>query len=258
VTCGILTTAGATNGIGLDTTIYLAADSPNHHIIMGARNPTKAEARLSEVQAKQPKATLSFVQLDQNDDESISAAVNKVEQDFGRLDVLVNNAGICPENGTQDWTTRDTLRATFETNVFGPMILTEAFIPLLKASKNAMIINVTSGLGSITGMDPDMDASNPLKSYQSAKVPGYRMSKAALNMLTAYQNLHLREYGIKTWAYCPGFVQTDLQNDREQREALAWCESSETSAQGILDIVRGERDGEVGKFVTKRGGAYPW
>jgi NAD(P)-dependent dehydrogenase (short-subunit alcohol dehydrogenase family) len=256
--CVGLISTGATNGIGLDTTIYLAADSPDHHIIMGARNPAKAEAKLSEVQAKNPKATLSFVQLDQNDDNSISAAAKKIEQDYGRLDVLVNNAGVCPENNTQEWTTRDTLRATFETNVYGPMILTEALIPLLKASKNAMIINVTSGLGSITGMDADMDPSNPLKMYQSAKVPGYRMSKAALNMLTVYQNLHLREFGIKTWAYCPGFVTTDLQNDRADREALSWCESSETSAQGILDIVRGERDGEVGGFVTKRGGAYPW
>jgi NAD(P)-dependent dehydrogenase (short-subunit alcohol dehydrogenase family) len=254
----ILIVVGATNGIGLDTTIYLAVDSSNNHIIMGARNPTKAEAKLSEVQAKNPKATLSFVQLDQNDDESIAAAVKKIEQDFGRLDVLVNNAGVCPENNTQEWTTRDTLRATFETNVYGPMILTEALIPLLKASKNAMVINVTSGLGSITGMDPDLDTSDPMKPFQSARVPGYRMSKAALNMLTAYQNLHLREYGLKVWAYCPGFVQTDLQNDREARENLSWCESSETSAQGILDIVRGERDGEVGKFVTKRGGAYPW
>jgi NAD(P)-dependent dehydrogenase (short-subunit alcohol dehydrogenase family) len=113
----ILIVVGATNGIGLDTTIYLAADSSNNHIIMGARNPTKAEAKLSEVQAKNPKATLSFVQLDQNDDESIAAAVKKIEQDFGRLDVLVNNAGVCPENNTQEWTTRDTLRATFETNV---------------------------------------------------------------------------------------------------------------------------------------------
>jgi NAD(P)-dependent dehydrogenase (short-subunit alcohol dehydrogenase family) len=225
---------------------------------MGARNPTKAEAKLSEVQAKNPKGTLSFVQLDQNDDESIFAAVEKIEKDFGRLDVLVNNAGICPEDNKDEWTTRDKLRATFETNVYGPMILTQALTPLLKASKNAMVINVTSGLGSITGMDPDVDASSALKTFQSAVVPGYRMSKAALNMLTAYQHLHLREFGLKIWAYCPGFVKTDLQNDRDRREALSWCEGSETSAQGILDIVRGERNEEVGKFVTKRGGVYPW
>jgi NAD(P)-dependent dehydrogenase (short-subunit alcohol dehydrogenase family) len=225
---------------------------------MGARNPAKAEAKLKEVQAKNPQGTLSSVQLDTNDDESIFAAVKQIEKDFGRLDILINNAGVCPENGTQEWTTRNTLRSTFETNVYGPMILTEAMIPLLKASKNPMIINVTTGLGSITGLDPNLDPSNVLYNYKDVRVPGYRMSKAALNMLTAYQHVHLRQFGVKVWAYCPGFVITDLQDDRAAREALPWCESSETSAQGILDIVKGERDEDVGKFVTKRGGIYPW
>lgn len=225
---------------------------------MGARNPAKAEAKLKEVQAKNPKGTLSSVQLDTNDDESIFAAAKQIERDFGRLDILINNAGVCPENGTQEWTTRNTLRSTFETNVYGPMILTEAMIPLLKASKNPMVINVTTGLGSITGLDPNLDPSNVLYNYKDVRVPGYRMSKAALNMLTAYQHVHLRQFGVKVWAYCPGFVITDLQDDREAREALPWCESSETSAQGVLDIVKGERDEDVGKFVTKRGGMYPW
>jgi NAD(P)-dependent dehydrogenase (short-subunit alcohol dehydrogenase family) len=253
----ILTPSGATNGIGLDTTIFITADSPNNHVIMGARNPAKAEARIKEVQAKSPKGTLSYVELDQNSDESIRAAAKKIEQEFGRLDILVNNAAIC-EGLASEWTTRADLRETFETNVFGPMILTETLIPLLKASNNPMIINVTSGLGSISGLDPDIDPNHVLYSYRTAQVPGYRMSKAALNMLTVYQHAHLRDFGFKVWAYCPGYVVTDLNSDRDHREQLPWCESSETSAQGILDIVRGERDGESGKFITKRGGAYPW
>jgi NAD(P)-dependent dehydrogenase (short-subunit alcohol dehydrogenase family) len=225
---------------------------------MGARNPEKAAAKLKEVQAKNPKGTLSTVQLDTNEDVSIFTAAKQIQQDFGRLDILINNAGVCPENGAQQWTSRDTLRATFETNVYGPMILTEAVIPLLKASKNPMVINVTTGLGSITGLDPNLDPNSVLFNYKDVRVPGYRMSKAALNMLTAYQFAQLRQFGFKIWAYCPGFVVTDLQDDREAREALPYCESSETSAQGILDIVKGERDGDVGKFVTKRGGEYPW
>jgi NAD(P)-dependent dehydrogenase (short-subunit alcohol dehydrogenase family) len=225
---------------------------------MGARNPEKAAAKLKEVQAKNPKGTLSTVQLDTNEDVSIFTAAKQIQQDFGRLDILINNAGVCPENGAQQWTSRDTLRATFETNVYGPMILTEAVIPLLKASKNPMVINVTTGLGSITGLDPNLDPNSVLFNYKDVRVPGYRMSKAALNMLTAYQYAQLRQFGFKIWAYCPGFVVTDLQDDREAREALPYCESSETSAQGILDIVKGERDGDVGKFVTKRGGEYPW
>lgn len=252
-----MTIVGATAGIGFDTTHYLARDSPNNHIIMGARNPTKAEAKIKELEAKELKGTLSYVQLDQNEDSSIFAAVEQIKNEFGRLDILINNAGVClPED--QEWTPRDTLRATFETNVYGVMILTEASIPLLKASKNPMVINLTSGLGSITALSPDLAKDNILYSFKDVQCPGYRMSKAALNMLTAYQYAHLKDDGFKIWAYCPGYVTTDLTNDREQREAMQWCESSETSAQGILDIVHGERDGEVGKYITKRGGAYPW
>jgi NAD(P)-dependent dehydrogenase (short-subunit alcohol dehydrogenase family) len=224
---------------------------------MGARSTTKAEAKLKEVQSKDIKGTISSIILDQNEDESIFAAVKQIETDFGRLDILINNAGIClPPD--QTWTPRSTLRSTFETNVFGPMILTEALIPLLKKSTNPCVINVTSGLGSIAGLSPSLPTDHALYSHKDVKVPGYRMSKAALNMLTAYQYAQLKDEGFKIWAYCPGYVTTDLTNDREAREAMQWCESSETSAQGILDILRGERDADVGKYVTKRGGSYPW
>jgi NAD(P)-dependent dehydrogenase (short-subunit alcohol dehydrogenase family) len=241
----------------LDTTVYLARDSPNNHVIMGARSSSKAEARIKEVQGKDIKGTLSYVLLDQNEDASISSAVEQIKKEFGRVDVLVNNAGVClPDD--QEWAPRETLRATFETNVFGVMLLTEALIPLLKASKNPKVINVTSGLGSITGLSPDLDSNNILSNFKHVPSPGYRMSKAALNMLTAYQYARLKQDGFKIWAYCPGYVATDLTNDREAREAMQWCESSETSAQGILEIVQGERDGEAGKFITKNGGGYPW
>jgi NAD(P)-dependent dehydrogenase (short-subunit alcohol dehydrogenase family) len=253
----MLSITGATNGIGLDTTEYLARDSPNNHIIMGARSSAKAEARMKEVQAKNPKGTLGYILLDQNQDSSILAAVEQIKKEFGHLDILINNAGVClPDD--KEWTPRDTLRATFETNVFGVMILTEAMLPLLKASKDPMVINVTSGLGSIAALSPELPADHVLYVQKDVMYPGYRMSKAALNMLTAYQYAHLKKDGFKIWAYCPGYVVTDLTGDREAREAMQWVESSETSAQGILDIVHGERDGDVGKFITRRGGEYPW
>lgn len=253
-----LTISGATAGIGLDTTVYLAADSAKNHIIMGARSAAKGEFKVKEVQSKNPKGSISFIIIDQNDDSSISAAVKQIEQEFGRLDILINNAGVATEPAGQEWPTRDNFRAIFETNVYGPTILTEAALPLLKKSKNAMVINLTSGLGSITGLDTNLDQNSPLSAFKNVTCPAYRMSKAALNMLTAYQHAHLHKDGIKIWAYCPGYVVTDLTANRESREAEPWCESSETSAQGILEIVRGERDGEVGKFITKRGGAHPW
>jgi NAD(P)-dependent dehydrogenase (short-subunit alcohol dehydrogenase family) len=180
--------------------------------------------------------------------------VHHIERDFGRLDVLINNAGICPETAEVQWPSRDTLRATFETNVFGPSVLTEALIPLLKKSKSPKIINVSSSLGSVTYCSTHSDTI----AGRIVRYPGYRMSKAALNMLTAYQHQQLKGDGFKIWSYCPGWVITDIGKDREIRKHMDGCESSETSAQGILEILEGQRDGEVGQFVTKYGKTYEW
>jgi len=149
--------------------------------------------------------------------------------------------------------TRENLRAVFETNVNGPTLVTQALLPLLKASKSPKIINVSSGLGSI-GMRSD-----PENFMYSVDFEVYRMSKAALNMLTACHAANFKDFGTKVWSYCPGFVVTNLtgEEDRQNRVDMG-AESSETSAQGILEIVRGDRDKEAGTFVTRRGQAYPW
>ncbi|KAI4655427.1 hypothetical protein J4E93_000139 [Alternaria ventricosa] len=245
----VVLVTGATNGIGLDTVIYIASASTKYHVIIGARNMSKGETVLKDVQAKAGiQGTLSLVQLDANDDASIKAAAKKIEEDFSKLDVLINNAGICPErDGT--WPDRELMRTTFETNVFGPTILTEALIPAMKRSSNPRIINVSSTMGSITLIS---DHSSP---YSQIKYPGYRMTKAALNMLTAYQYTQLKPDGFKVWTYCPGYVVTDLGDDREQRKEQN-VESSETSALGLLQIVQGERDADVGGFVGRYGQKY--
>jgi NAD(P)-dependent dehydrogenase (short-subunit alcohol dehydrogenase family) len=203
------------------------------------------------VQAKPGiQGTLSLIQLDANDDASIESAAKKIEQDFHKLDVLVNNAGVCPETDGQWPANRQQMRTIFETNVFGPTLLTEALIPVMKRSSNPRIINVSSTLGSMSLIS---DHSSP---YSQVKYPAYRMSKAALNMLTAYQYAQLKD-GFKVWTYCPGYVVTDLGGDREERKAQG-LESSETSAQGLLQIVQGERDADVGGFVGRRGEKYGW
>jgi len=212
---------------------------------------SKGETVLKDVQAKAGiQGTLSLLQLDANDDASIKAAAKKIEEDFSKLDVLINNAGVCPErDGT--WPDRELMRTTFETNVFGPTILTEALIPAMKHSSNPRIINVSSTMGSITLIS---DHSSP---YSQVKYPGYRMTKAALNMLTAYQYTQLKPDGFKVWTYCPGYVVTDIGDDREQRKEQD-LESSETSALGLLQIVQGERDADVGGFVGRYGQKYGW
>lgn len=225
---------------------------------MGARNATKAEAKVKEIQAKNPKGTVSWVELDVDSDPSIEAAVKTLEKDFGRVDILINNAGIYLESSTEAKTSREKLRATFETNVYGPTLLTQELLPLLKASQQgAKIINVTSGLGSISTFNSDLPSDNILHYFKDVKGIGYRMSKSALNMLSAWQQYQLKDTAIKVWAYCPGYVVSDLGGTRKEREEMG-LESSWTSAEGILEIVEGKRDAEKGGFVTKRGGKYPW
>ncbi|KAJ4335739.1 hypothetical protein N0V95_008807 [Ascochyta clinopodiicola] len=251
----IILITGANTGIGFDTATLLATVSVDNHVIVGARNTAKGEAALKQIKDVRPKSSVSLVQLDADSDASITAAVHHIEQEFGRLDVLINNAGICKETYDGQWPSRDDLRAEFETNVYGPTVLSAALLPLLRQSKSPKIINVSSGLGSITRCSAEPDTS---PAGATVRVPGYRMSKSALNMLTAYQYQQLRGEGFKIWSYCPGFVVTDIGGDREARKSMQGCESSETSAQGILEILDGQRDGEVGQFLQKYGKRYDW
>ncbi len=220
-------------------------------MIIGARNLSKGEKVLKDLQAQKTQGTFSLQQLDQTDDSSISAAVKKLEQDFGRLDILINNAGICPEDHSYDMPSRDTFRSTFETNVFGPSILTDALVPLLKKSKEPKIINVSSTMGSIGIISKNPAAPN-VPSF-----PAYRMSKSAFNMMTAWQNSQLKQFGFKVWSYCPGYVATDLGRDREHRVKTG-IDSSETSAAGMVEIVEGKRDADAGGFVGRYGANNDW
>ncbi|OAA34023.1 short-chain dehydrogenase [Beauveria brongniartii RCEF 3172] len=243
----IILITGANAGIGYDTAYALAAASPSNHVIMGARNQAKGEKALKELQDRVPQGSLSIVVLDVSDDASIKAAGAKIKSEFGRLDVLVNNAGIA----ATDPITRESLRLAFDTNVFGVLLLTNTVTPLLHASKSPMIINVSSELGSITlRLDP-------ANTFYNIEAEAYRLSKAALNMLTACQHVALQEVGGTAWAFCPGYVITDLTGDRENRKAQG-AESSETSAQGILEIIEGKRGRDVGKFVAKYSKVFLW
>ncbi|KAJ8113911.1 hypothetical protein OPT61_g4079 [Boeremia exigua] len=242
---------GGNNGIGFDTVSAITAASPTYHVVIGSRSPSKGATALERIQAKSHPGSASLIQLDVTDDSSISAAAATIERDYGRLDILINNAGICPEPGDNAWPSRDEMRAIFETNVFGPTIVTKVMLPRLRKSKDPRIINVTSSLGSIaTRLDPtDIVA--------GANYPAYRMSKAGLNMLTGYTCSLEEAKGVKVWSFCPGYVVTDLGGDRELKTSMG-VDSSETSANGILEIVQGKRDGEAGMFVEREGRSRAW
>ncbi|KAF2453906.1 hypothetical protein BDY21DRAFT_387821 [Lineolata rhizophorae] len=246
----IILVTGANSGVGYETSYTLADASPNNHVIMGCRNTTKGAKALEEIQARKPAGTLSMLEVDISNDDSINAAAQKMAADFGVLDVLVNNAGIYIEDKRDR---RTDLLETFNTNAAGPVVLTDALLPLLKKSKDPRIINVTSELGSMTKRaDPNAGGYN-------LNCDEYRMSKAALNMASVCMNEWYKSWGAKVWSYCPGWVVSDLGGRANRQFKIEnGADSPETSAQGILDIVEGKRDGEAGLFVMRWGRRSNW
>lgn len=185
------------------------------------------------------------------DDESVGNAVVKVDQLFGHLDILINNAGIQVYDNSP---LSSRLRRTFETNSIAPAVVSEAFLPLLKRSSQARLIYVGSSLGS---MARKLDKT--WNSATSLSLP-YRMSKAALNMLIAYDHVELEPFGIKVHGVCPGYVVTNLSGtgdkgveERKNRGAG----SPDISGQTILSIIKGYRDQDAGTLVYKDG-VHPW
>jgi NAD(P)-dependent dehydrogenase (short-subunit alcohol dehydrogenase family) len=195
---------GANKGIGLETGRQLG--KLGYAVLLGARDVPKGEAAAKVLRAEGIDARA--VKLDVTKPEDIAAAVRLVESKFGKLDVLVNNAGVMQEKGWTQNTTSTTdlgkLRATFETNVFAVVALTQALLPALRKAEAARIVNVSSILGSIS-----LQAAKGSSTY-GTKLFAYNASKAALNMFTIHLAHELRGTKIKVNSAHPGWVKTDL------------------------------------------------
>lgn len=243
----IILVTGGNNGIGL-ATCQLFAARPDYHTIMGSRSLEKGQKALSSIQSSTPGSSISLVQLDITSDDSIAAAVQQVQSQHGHLDVLINNAGICPMDFS-----RSILRETIETNAISPAMVTEAFSPLLLKAPAPRVVYVSSVLGSIT-MRGQADGMAYNEAYKV-----YRMSKATLNMLAACDAWEYRDR-MKVFAYCPGYVISDLAGQREAKEQAGFAKSPETSAKELLVIAEGERDTQNGLFLHAQGnkGVYEW
>lgn len=238
---------GGNNGIGL-AACQLFAAQPNYHCIMASRSLEKGQKALASIESSNPAGAFSLVQLNITSDDSITAAVKEVEAQHGHLDVLINNAGVCPTDFS-----RSVLRDCIETNAISPAMVTQAFAPLLLKSSNPRIVYVSSVLGSI---QLRCDVKN--MAYNEAyKV--YRTSKAALDMLVACDAWEYRDK-IKVFAYCPGYVITDLAGQREAKEKAGIAKSPDGSARGLLAIAEGKRDKENASFLhgEEAGNVYPW
>ena len=193
---------GANKGIGFETARQLAALGIT--VLLGARDAAKGEAAASRLRAE--NLDVRPIIIDVNDPESIKRAAARVEKEFGRLDILINNAAVMLDDGKKKVSEQslETWRRTFDTNVFGLIATTQTFLPLLRKSESGRIVNLSSILGSITLH------STPGSPIYDFKVPAYNVSKSAVNAYTAQLAYELRDSNIKVNAAHPGWVKTEL------------------------------------------------
>ena len=232
---------GATRGIGLETVRQLAAQGV--HVLLAGRDAARTAQAASALQDE--GLAVEPIALDVTDADSIGAAAKEVEAKHGRLDILVNNAGIARDdwNGVPSQQSLAIWRDTFDTNLFGVVAVTKAFLPLLRKAPAARIVNLSSILGSITHhADPD----SPI---YDVKLPAYDASKSALNSWTVHLAHELRDTPIKVNAVHPGSVQTDM-NAGGDLDVTTGAKSSVQMA--LLDEA-----GPTGSF-THLGETLPW
>ena len=232
---------GATRGIGLETVRQLA--TAGVHVLLAGRDAGRADdAALTLSKAGLPVESIA---LDVTNPGSIAEAVAEVTRNFGRLDILVNNAGVFIDDFTKTPSEQslETWRTTFDTNLFGVVAVTQAFLPLLRKSEAGRIVNVSSGLGSLA---LHSDPASPIYDY---KVPAYNVSKTALNGWTVHLAHELRNTPIKVNAIHPGSVKTDMNNGGEL-DIVTGAKSSVGMA--LLDAA-----GPTGSF-THLGEMLPW
>ncbi|MGW1717880.1 SDR family oxidoreductase [Streptomyces sp. NPDC002156] len=202
---------GANKGIGYETARLLGERGMT--VLVGARDETLG--RKAELALREGGVDARFLRIDVTDDASVQRAADQVGAEYGRLDVLVNNAGIVGDvegaRSGPSGATRAALRQVFEANVFGVVAVTNAFLPLLRNAEAARIVNVSSEVGSLTfASDPE----HPL--YGLATIP-YPASKTALNMVTVMYAKELRDTPIKVNAANPSHCATDLTGNTGSR-----------------------------------------
>lgn len=220
---------GGNKGIGLAVCRELARRDCS--VILAGRD----ERRVEEAAKKLGKiGRVVGLQLDVTDTASVLMAEKYVSRAFGRLDILVNNAGVMldrPHQKTIESIQLETIRSTHETNFYGPLRLIQAFLPMMKENNFGRIINVSSGMGQLSGSRADYVA--------------YRTSKTALNQLTRLVALDTEDYNIACNSMCPGWVRTDMGGEEADRTPAKGAET-------IIWLAMQGKNGPTGGFFRDK------
>ncbi|SEG23690.1 NAD(P)-dependent dehydrogenase, short-chain alcohol dehydrogenase family [Nonomuraea solani] len=224
---------GANKGIGYEAARLLAGQGVT--TIVGARDEERGRAAAERL--GQP-----YVRLDVTDEGSATAAAKWIESEYGRLDVLVNNAGISGDHTAlvPSATTTAQVREVYETNVFGVVTVTNAMLPLLRRSESGRIVNMSSELGSLSLA---LDKESP---FWPVNLMAYNSSKSALNMITVSYAKELIDTSIKVNAACPGYCATDLNDHSGFRTA-------EQGAAIVVRLATLDADGPTGAYLHDDG-----
>lgn len=238
---------GANRSIGLETAKQLS--EKGLFVYLGSRDLAKGEAIVKEL-SEQGFQNIQAIEIDVTNPDSISVAKNIVENEKGKLDILINNAGILgvnPQTATD--TAVEDIKKVFETNFFGVISVTQAFLDLLKKSDNPRISNITSGLGSLTLH------SDPNWKYYQVKAAAYGPSKTALNAYTIVLAYELKDLNFKVNVIDPGYTATDFNHHSGPG-------SVESAADFIIKHTVTDENAPTGQFfsndIEDEAGISPW
>lgn len=228
---------GANKGIGKEIARQLTAAGLT--VYVASRDPERGQRAVDEIGAK-----ARLLVLDVTSAQSIADAAGQVEH----LDILINNAGISVDLNPVPETNVDAFRRTYETNVFGVVAVTNAFLPALRRSARPRIVNISSGTGSL-GWSTGPHAQFPT----TGSLAAYRSSKTALNALTVFYAQALAAEGFRVNALAPGLRKTDL----NATAAAAGGDPGEAAA-GAVRLALLDDDGPSGEFLSWDGASVPW
>jgi NAD(P)-dependent dehydrogenase (short-subunit alcohol dehydrogenase family) len=233
---------GGNNGIGLETVRQLAKEGVV--VYLGARDEKRGTDAAKTL--RDEGLEVRFVPFDATSQASIDAAVKRVENDFGKLDILVANAGVAEWGLPASTESQEVWHRTFATNLFGVVATSQAFLPLLRKSEAGRIVHLTSILGSLALISDPKSPIGPTAGQGAA----YAASKSALNMFTVQLAAELRGTNIKVNAAHPGWVKTELGGEGAPLDVV---EGAKTSV--ALSLLGA--DGPTGKYIHL-GAELPW